>query len=212
MNQSAKETEEKPNRQARRKEATRRKLLAAAMHIFSEKGINDTNVNDITERADVAYGTFYNYFTSIEELAPEVIRIKIKDHLEQVHSMLEGIDDIVLVVAISVRELTKKVLSDKTMHWLSERPVIMVTELMSSLYDDADAHHRIGVEAGRFSLPASKDELHLFCSWGMTGLLQDGLRNPPDPDKLSDSMVRVYLRVLGVSDKEVKDVLKKSKK
>jgi len=210
MNKPARKPNEKPNRQARRKEATRKKLLSAAVDIFSDKGINDTNVNDITERADVAYGTFYNYFTSIEELAPQVIRKKIMDHLEEVHVLLEGVDDIVLIVAISVRELTKKVLSDKTMHWLSERPVIMVNELMRSLYEDADAHHRIGVEAGRFTLPASKDELHLFCSWGLTGLLQDALSNPPDPDKLADTMVRIYLRVLGVPDDEVKEVLIKS--
>lgn len=211
MNKPSKKPAEKPNRQARRKEATRKKLLSAAMDIFSQKGINDTNVNDITERADVAYGTFYNYFNSIEELAPEVIRIKIVDHLDEVHILLEDVDDIVLVVAISVRALTKKVLSDKTMHWLSQRPVIMVKELMRSLYDDADEHHRIGIEAGSFSLPASKDELHQFCSWGMTGLLQNALDNQPDPDGFADSMVRIYLRVLGVSDSEVKSVVEKSR-
>ena len=211
MTDPASKTEAKPNRQARRKEATRNKLVDAAVAIFSEKGINDTNVNDITERADVAYGTFYNYFNSIEELPPQVIRKMIKDHVSQVQGMLEGIDDIVIIVAISVRELMRKVMSDKTMHWLSERPVIMVNELMSSLYDDADKHHRIGVESGRFSLPASREDLHVFSSWGLTGLLQEALRNKPDLDELGDTMVRIYLRVLGVPDAEVEAALKKTR-
>lgn len=211
MTDSSSRTEAKPNRQARRKEATRNKLVNAAVEIFSDKGVNNTNVNDITERADVAYGTFYNYFNSIEELPPQVIRKMIKDHVSQVQGKLEGIDDIVLIVAISVRELMNKVLSDKTMHWLSERPVIMVDELMSSLYDDADMHHRIGVEAGRFSLPASREDLHVFCSWGLTGLLQEAFRNKPDPKALGDTMVRIYLRVLGVPDDEVEKALSKSR-
>jgi AcrR family transcriptional regulator len=211
MTNSSSKTDAKPNRQARRKEATRNKLVNAAVEIFSDKGINNTNVNDITERADVAYGTFYNYFNSIEELPPQVIRKMIRDHVSKVQEKLEGIDDIVLIVAISVRELMKKVMSDKTMHWLSERPVIMVDELMSSLYDDADKHHRIGVESGRFSLPASRDDLHVFCSWGLTGLLQQAFRNKPDPKELGDTMVSIYLRVLGVPDDEVKKALAKSR-
>ena len=211
MTQDPSKTEAKPNRQARRKEATRQKLVDAAVEIFSEKGINDTSVNDITERADVAYGTFYNYFNSIEELPPEVIRKVITDHVSKVQVKLKGIDDIVLIVAISVREVMRKVLTDKTMHWLSERPVIMVNELMRSLYDDADRHHRIGVEMGRFSLPASRDDLHVFCSWGLTGLLQEAFRSQPDLPKLGDTMVSIYLRVLGVPDKEVKDALIKSR-
>jgi len=197
----------KPNRQARRKEMTRRKLLTAAMEVFNEKGINDTTVNDITELADVAYGTFYNYFTSIEELAPQVIRLKVHDHLEQLKNKLKGHENIVVIVAISVRELAKKVMSDKTMHWLSERPVIMVNELMSSLYEDADAQHRIGEETGQFSLPGTRKQLHQFCSWGFTGMLQEGLKNPPDPDELADAMARIYLRVLGVKDVDVEKAL-----
>ena len=211
MKKVAGKSKAKPNRQARRKETTRRKLLSAAMEIFGDKGINDTTVNDITERADVAYGTFYNYFTSIEELAPQVIRQKVREHLDEVHAKLAGQKDIVVMVAISVRELAKKVLSDRTMHWLSERPVIMVDELMRSLHDDADAQHSTGLEAGKFSLPCSREQMHLFSSWGFTGMLQDGLQNRPVPDDLADAMARIYLRVLGVKDSDVAKAIAKAR-
>jgi AcrR family transcriptional regulator len=56
------------SRRERRKLETRRGLLEAALALFREKGYNETTVEEITERADVAKGTFFNYFPSKEEL------------------------------------------------------------------------------------------------------------------------------------------------
>ncbi|MEH6516351.1 MAG: TetR/AcrR family transcriptional regulator [Halioglobus sp.] len=202
-----KESDNKPDRRARRKIKTKSLLINAAIKIFNEKGINNTSVNDITEEADVAYGTFYNYFPSIEDLAPEVIYVKMKEHVEQVRLMQHGNDDIAVVVAVSVREMANKLLSDKTMHWLSERPFLMLDGLMRGITEDAAAHNRVGVSTGRFVLPASQKRVHTYVLWGMTGLLQDALRNPEEAEGLTDDITRIYLRVLGLSDKDINDVL-----
>ncbi len=200
-------TVKKPDRQARRKRATREKLVTTAIRVFNEKGINDTTVHDITEGADVAYGTFYNYFTSIEDLAPQVINAKIREHVDQVNKMQEGIEDIALIVAISVREFAKKVVSDPTLRWLSERPVIMVEALTLCLVDDAKAHNRIGIEKGEFDPITRRPHLATFCTWGFTGLLQEALRNPADADEMVDDMTRIYLRLLGVASERIESVL-----
>lgn len=200
-------TVKKPNRQARRKQATREKLVTTAIRVFNKKGINDTTVHDITEGADVAYGTFYNYFTSIEDLAPQVINAKIREHVDQVNEIQEGIEDIALVVAISVREFAKKVVSDPTLRWLSERPVIMVEALSLCLVEDAAAHYRIGVEKGEFDPITRRPNFSTFCTWGFTGMLQEALRNPSDADEMADDMARIYLRLLGVENDRIDSVL-----
>lgn len=51
-----------------RGEATRRKLLVAAEEEFGTRGYHGASVTSITQRADVAQGTFYLYFHSKEEL------------------------------------------------------------------------------------------------------------------------------------------------
>lgn len=60
-----------PSRGASRPEAARaqreqrqRQLLDAARSVFAEKGYHGATVGDVIERADVARGTFYLYFTS----------------------------------------------------------------------------------------------------------------------------------------------------
>lgn len=51
-----------PDRRARRKAATRSRLLAAARRLFVETGYHATRPQDIARAADVAIGTFYTYF------------------------------------------------------------------------------------------------------------------------------------------------------
>ncbi len=61
-------------RVARRKEKTRRVLLEVALGLFYEKGIYWTKIEDITERADVGKGTFYQYFGTKEDLLAELLK------------------------------------------------------------------------------------------------------------------------------------------
>jgi AcrR family transcriptional regulator len=55
-------------RRERRKEETRNQIFQAAMRLFERKGVFDTTVEEITESADVAKGTFFNYFPSKEAI------------------------------------------------------------------------------------------------------------------------------------------------
>ena len=52
---------------------TRAQLVAGARAAFEKNGYLDTRVVDIAAEADVAYGTFYTYFTSREEIFGEVV-------------------------------------------------------------------------------------------------------------------------------------------
>jgi AcrR family transcriptional regulator len=60
-------------RTERRKEKTRRLLMDVALDLFLEKGIYWTKIEDITQRADVGKGTFYQYFETKEALLQELL-------------------------------------------------------------------------------------------------------------------------------------------
>jgi AcrR family transcriptional regulator len=62
-----------PGRHRRRQAAKRESLLRAALLLFAERGIYATRVEDITNRADVAKGAFYNYFSSKNELVADLL-------------------------------------------------------------------------------------------------------------------------------------------
>ena len=55
-----------------RREATRRKLLSAAVEVFAEKGPDAASIDDFLAAASVARGTFYNYFKTTSELLDAV--------------------------------------------------------------------------------------------------------------------------------------------
>ena len=60
------------SRRERKKLETRQGLLKAAQALFLEQGYRATTVEEITERADVSKGTFFNYFPSKEALLEEL--------------------------------------------------------------------------------------------------------------------------------------------
>lgn len=57
---------------ASRREATRRKLLSAAVTVFATKGTDAPLIDDFIDAAGIARGTFYNYFNTTGELLDAV--------------------------------------------------------------------------------------------------------------------------------------------
>jgi len=58
------------------KEEKNNKILASALKLFTEKGVKDTSVQEITTEAGVAKGTFYLYFKDKYELQDYLITRK----------------------------------------------------------------------------------------------------------------------------------------
>jgi AcrR family transcriptional regulator len=61
-------------RRQRRTDEVRARILAAAADLFSRHGIVNTPVENITAAADVAKGTFFNYFPTKEAAAAELAK------------------------------------------------------------------------------------------------------------------------------------------
>jgi AcrR family transcriptional regulator len=47
-------------------------IFNCGKELFSTKGFKDTNVSDITKKAGIGVGTFYNYYSSKEQLFMEI--------------------------------------------------------------------------------------------------------------------------------------------
>jgi AcrR family transcriptional regulator len=59
-------------KRAVQKAETRRRIVAAAMDLYQERGVSATTMLDVARRADVAPGTVANHFGSAAALAAEV--------------------------------------------------------------------------------------------------------------------------------------------
>ena len=66
-------------RRERKSDRTRRRILAAAKHLFDRRGYRDTTVDDITRRAEIAHGTFYLYFRGKSEILRELSTVALAE-------------------------------------------------------------------------------------------------------------------------------------
>jgi AcrR family transcriptional regulator len=56
------------SRRERKKDETRERIFKVAIKLFRDRGFDRTTIDDITEKADVAKGTFFNYFPRKESV------------------------------------------------------------------------------------------------------------------------------------------------
>lgn len=76
-----------PGRRERNKQKVRESVYTSALALFAEQGYDKTTIDEIAERADVARGTFFNYFSRKEDLITawgEQRRHKLRERLEMV--------------------------------------------------------------------------------------------------------------------------------
>ena len=85
-----------------KKEATRQKIICAAAEIFAEKGVAAASVSDITERAGLGIGTFYNYFSAKDDVLLEMTKAPVEAVREQMQAMRkQGATATEIVAAVS---------------------------------------------------------------------------------------------------------------
>ena len=84
------------NRRDRRKLELTQRILEAGEALFQDQGYDDTKVAEICERADVAYGTFFNHFPNkvniLSAMADRSVR-EIAEHLETLAEQPGSIED-----------------------------------------------------------------------------------------------------------------------
>lgn len=64
------------------REARRQQILAVALDVFSEKGFHDASISDVVRAANVARGTFYQYFDSKQAIFHELLD-QLIEHLSE---------------------------------------------------------------------------------------------------------------------------------
>ncbi len=95
--------EEKEPRGARRKRETRSRLLEAALKLMAEKGMEGVAINEITEAADVGFGSFYNHFESKEAIYLALTDWVFEEFADTLDRIAGGLADPAEVIAVSVR-------------------------------------------------------------------------------------------------------------
>jgi len=75
------------SRRERRRLEIRERIVQAAASLFETRGYEATTVNEIAERSDIAYGTFFNHFPSKLDLLRELADLELRGLFEDVEQV-----------------------------------------------------------------------------------------------------------------------------
>lgn len=100
------------SRRERRKRETRKRLLRAAMTLMATSGKEGIAIKQITEAADVGFGSFYNYFESKEDIYNQLIDEFVDTFGDALNRISEFTDDPAEILAASIRLVLVRVEND----------------------------------------------------------------------------------------------------
>ena len=142
-------------RGARRKRETRQRLLSAALRLMAKKGMEGVAINEITEAADVGFGSFYNHFESKEAIYAAVMGWVFEDFADALDRLVQDLTDPAEVVSVCVRHTLLRAQSDPVWGQFLIREGYSVRSLERGLGQRLLRDIRKGLESGRFKgIPA----------------------------------------------------------
>ncbi|MFG3619826.1 TetR/AcrR family transcriptional regulator [Nocardia sp. NPDC047654] len=187
-----------PTRTDRRRERTRNALLGAARKFLSE-GRSVVSIQEITEAADVGFGSFYNHFESKDQLFDEAVRSALQVYSEMRDKIVALYEDPAEVFAVSFR------MTGRLQRRIPEMVRVVLNSGMAVMLRDeglaprARRDIRAAQEAGRFE-PMDPDLAVMAAGGAMLGLLQLLDADPAaDAGALSDEMTYRMLRMFGMN-------------
>lgn len=140
-------------RRATKRTATRARLLEAARALIGEGGFDAVTIAEITERADVGFGTFYGYFDSKDAVVRAVILDAMTTLAEANDALTKALEDPAEVLATAIRHTLATVDSDAVFAGFIVRVALSADEeLWGALRDRMRRDIDLGVRAGRFTV------------------------------------------------------------
>lgn len=121
-------------------------LLDAGELLFTQKGYEQTTVNDILQHVGIGKGTFYHYFTSKEEVMDEVIMRVVRQLAEAARKVQE-------TPALSAQEKFKRIIIGQPQEVSNLHP--MIAELHR--VENARMHQKSIVETIKVLSPILSD-------------------------------------------------------
>jgi AcrR family transcriptional regulator len=186
-----------PNGQARRRQRTHQAFLDAAAQLLAE-GRTSASIEEITRRAGVGFGTFYNHFDTKEQLFEEAVLGLLDSYATWLRNVTSELQDPAESFARSFR-LTGRLAvrrADLFAPILNAGTEVMFME--RGLRQAALADIRAGIATGRF-IDEDPEILLVAVGGALLGLVRlISSGTLPGPDRATDALATRLLCLLGL--------------
>ena len=188
----------------RRRAHTRKALIAAARAILAESGESNASIQEIAERADVGFGSFYNHFETKTALFDAAVADALDDYGQLIDELTGHIQDPAELFAASFR---------LTLRLAAAHP--QITQILrlrglQHIFADTGLGPRAlrdlvkGQESGRFRIEDPAIALSAV-GGALIGLLQLNTVTSLDT-RAGEQMAELVLRMLGLPLDEARDL------
>jgi AcrR family transcriptional regulator len=190
----------RPTRLDRRKARTRQALIDAAAELIATGRGDRASIQEITDAADIGFGSFYNHFDSKDELFATASAEVLERWGQMIDRACAGISDPAEIFAMSFRISGRLGWTHPGMGRFITGSGLSLLDAPTGLAPRALRDIRAGQDAGRFT---GIDPEVALCSvaGGLIGLLRLCQEHPERMhQRVVDKLAEAMLRLLGVPD------------
>ncbi|MCF6092812.1 TetR/AcrR family transcriptional regulator [Microaerobacter geothermalis] len=191
---------------------TRQKLLDTAEKVFGRKGYFNASVVDITQQANVAQGTFYNYFSSKLEIFEALVKQLSQDFRNQIRSEVANARNFEEAQRIGFRTFFQWVKNHRDLYSIVQQAVLVDEELYRRYYERIASGYIKGIEEaiGQKEIQSFDPETVAYCLMGISQFI--GMRwvyweNQDVPDRVFNDMMNFIFKGLSRGRKNERDCL-----
>ena len=196
------------NRLDRRKARTRAALVAAAREQLASRDPAEVSIQEITDSADVGFGSFYNHFQSKADLFDAAMEEVLEEHGALFDALTADMDDPAEVFGSATRMTVRMVKTHPQIAKILQRTGLRYLNVAHGLGPRALRDLQRAKDAGRFRIDDPK--VALACAGGATlgvlSLLTMGNPKPKAIDAAADQLVTYQLRMFGLPDEEAREI------
>ncbi|HEY2437935.1 MAG TPA: helix-turn-helix domain-containing protein [Solirubrobacteraceae bacterium] len=196
-----------PDRHARRREATRSKLIEAAKTLFARQGVDVTRIQEITEEADVGFGSFYNHFESKEAIAEAVLVETVAAQGAEIDALTSQLEDPAEIISAAHRTFVRRARTDPDWAWLLVRLNVSHNIMLTALEPYARRDLRKAISAGRLNVP--NEQIALLGAAGALLAVMRAVLDGHAPKQADIHHAQGVLRMYGLAPDEAAKIARR---
>jgi AcrR family transcriptional regulator len=198
------------NRLDRRKARTRAALVGAARELLESRDPAEVSIQEITDTADVGFGSFYNHFESKVDLFDAAMEEVLEEHGALFDALTADMDDPAEIFASSVRMTVCMAKTHPQIAKILQRTGMRYLNAPDGLAPRALRDLQRARDAGRFVI--GEPAVALACTGGAVfGVLALTTGNPKPKaiDATADELAANLLRIFGLPDAEAREIARR---
>jgi len=192
---------------ASRKARTRAALVAAARELLASRDPSEVSIQEITDMADVGFGSFYNHFDSKGDVFDAALEEVLEEDGAMFDALTADIDDPAEVYASSVRMTVRMAKTHPQTARIMQRTVLKYLNTPTGIDPRGLRDLERAMHAGRFQIGDPK--VALASSGGaVIGVLAltTTIPRPKAINAAADELAANLLRMFGLPDDEAREI------